>query len=133
MRVVSEARALLTEDYRPGEAIYLAGEAAYVTLDAASPVFADMQIQPPRPASFKMLGDGGSLHVGVPNSIMAEVTAQPRVKFYLLADAYLHYMRKLRGDFLFVGGRPTIRIRTLSSSWSMTVGSPRWWTNAFRP
>lgn len=104
MRVVSEARALLTEDYRPGEAIYLAGEAAYVTLDAASPVFADMQIQPPRPASFKMLGDGGSLHVGVPNSIMAEVTAQPRVKFYLLADAYLHYMRKLRGDFLFVGG-----------------------------
>lgn len=107
MRVISEARSLITAEYRPGEIVFLAGEAAYVTLDSTSPVFADMQMQPPRPASFKLLGDGASLHVGVPNAIMAEVAAQPRVKFYLLADAYLHYMRKLRGNFLFVGGAAT--------------------------
>jgi hypothetical protein len=104
MRVVSEPRELITLDYRPGDSIYLVGESAYVSLDGSSSVFEELHQQPPRPASFKLLGESGSVHVAVPDEILAEVRAQPKVKFFLMLDAYLHYMRKIRGDFLFIGG-----------------------------
>jgi hypothetical protein len=107
MRVIAQVRELLVQDYPAGETLYLAGESAYVTLDQNSPVFEDMVVQAPRPAGFRLASDGGSIYVGVPSGLVAEAQAQTKTKFYLMLDVYLHYMRKIRGDFLFIGGAAT--------------------------
>ncbi|MCG7374277.1 hypothetical protein MHL40_16615 [Pseudomonas luteola] len=104
MRVVSEVHELVRSEYRTGEKIFLAGEAAYISLDGESPVFGDMEMLSARPANFRLVGEATRLHVGVPQEILSEVKAQPKIKFYLMLDVYLHYMRRLKDDFLFIGG-----------------------------
>lgn len=104
MRLVSTAKELLDEGIRPGESILLGGEAVYLTLDSDSEVLGEMARQMPRPGNFRIMGEATPLFVGIPNYICEEVERHPKVKFYLLIDIYLRYMRSLKGDYLFIGG-----------------------------
>lgn len=104
MRLISTAKELLDETIKPGASVFLGGEAVYISLDAESEVFAEMARQMPRPGNFRLFGEATPLHVGVPTEICEAIEQNPKVKFYLLVDVYLRFMRSQKGDYLFIGG-----------------------------
>lgn len=104
MRLISTAKELLDDSIKPGESILLGGEAVYLTLDAESEMISEMARQMPRPGNFRLMGEATPLFVGVPNDLCEEIERRPKNRFYLLVDIYLRYMRKLKGDYLFIGG-----------------------------
>lgn len=89
---------------RPGDEVILCGELVYLTLDQRSPAMEDMIRQPNRPASFSVFGAQANLYSGISQSAAPIMRANPKVKFSLILDWYLHYLRGQKKDIVLVGG-----------------------------
>jgi hypothetical protein len=104
MQFISNVNELLTLDDVKGQ-VFIGGDAVFVSLEVDSPAFKGMIRQDVRPSSFRLLGEAGGLHVGIPEALAEAMDGfSKKAKFNLLLDLYLRFMQRLKGDYLFIGG-----------------------------
>ncbi|MGU9716298.1 hypothetical protein ACV3Y0_23155, partial [Pseudomonas aeruginosa] len=103
---ISDWASIRDADLAPGDEVVLGGSLVYIGLDEHAPAMQDLIRQPVRPGSFSLLGAQSSIHSGISQSVAPIIRGNPKVKFSLMLDWYLHYLRRQSKDLVLVGGSP---------------------------
>ncbi|TLK46810.1 hypothetical protein FEM24_20540 [Pseudomonas aeruginosa] len=103
---ISDWATIRDTDLASGDEVVLGGSLVYIGLDEHAPAMQDLIRQPVRPGSFSLLGAQSSIHSGISQSVSPIIRGNPNVKFSLMLDWYLHFLRRQKKDLVLVGGSP---------------------------
>ncbi|WP_455233528.1 hypothetical protein [Geopseudomonas aromaticivorans] len=107
MKVICDNRGLLQEDVSAGDHVLIGGDLAFVSLEDGEALPEGMVVQPPRPGSFKLFKDTAPVVTGVDNGVISLMRGSSGVKFSLIVDAYINYLRGRADSIVLIGGAAT--------------------------